>query len=814
MRFCALLFIYNMYTNANYDELPHCSSLERCDRLKHEKELLIEEIAKLYCHLQSAEDAIAEHSTKEDLLSQKLNSLSEIAAERDELLDRLDKEMTYKYTLERSLEEQKCRNVELESKAVVFEDKEAMLSNKLFKLEKQLAERDEHIKELFHIIHDYENVLNRNQEQVTKKSHELFVAKSELSELRAKINDIEENINLMQICSSKFNEVEENIQSISSYEGSNLPRNVPDIDHSQSKISVIQSHNEESLIQVQPPTAKINQKSLADELFEMEADHSILLRYGIRNSFTFENKTVEESLRDLSIRLHTFKLELRCKRNLLRHYDYCLLDYEKIHEGKRYWSAEDINDFKCESETYFHLIIKQCTEISVLTGMHFQKAPTLWTNVPSNFGARFPMTLINRSTLETRSSSTHAVFFSGRFGKKGRDTRNGTVKHEKKGVDDWSLVPVITERSQLTKTNYLIANQENETLVNNKLLKSFPASIEQLTDILEADHKTLLCGINMGQLKKTHIEISLTREVLKLGKISAFLKLGKRIKPMNFQNLKPEQIRSNFGEQIYNLLESRNSSFTPDNTFTNAVSSYILTLNKIMSLVRFLPLHDDHSSHDKGGYLRQLLKYLETQIYLFIQELLQYRDPKPMGSQENIHEKTFNDTTDGYTYSFKESNSQNETKSLSQYSNIEMNLKFRNSPDQKSKRGSQMLLNIPNLEKPKCLQISYCNNVIKRAISHTKHRLSDMPKRLTIDLKLNNLMLLFFCCIFCYFTLPVIMHEISRFSDSSMYDSSTLKFYSYIRHTVKNATETYSVLCSKLFDITLSLQYSDGYRPI
>lgn len=25
------------------------------------------------------------------------------------------------------------------------------------------------------------------------------------------------------------------------------------------------------------------------------------------------------------------------------------------------------------------------------TGMHFQKAPTLWTNVPSNFGARFPM---------------------------------------------------------------------------------------------------------------------------------------------------------------------------------------------------------------------------------------------------------------------------------------------------------------------------------------------------------------------------------------------------------------------------------------
>lgn len=80
---------------------------------------------------------------------------------------------------------------------------------------------------------------------------------------------------------------------------SNLPRNVPDIDHSQSKISVIQSHNEESLIQVQPPTAKINQKSLADELFEMEADHSILLRYGIRNSFTFENKTVEESLRDL-----------------------------------------------------------------------------------------------------------------------------------------------------------------------------------------------------------------------------------------------------------------------------------------------------------------------------------------------------------------------------------------------------------------------------------------------------------------------------------------------------------------------------------
>ncbi|CAI2735495.1 unnamed protein product [Schistosoma spindalis] len=643
MCFCALLFVATMYTNENYDELPCCSSSERCDQLKHEKELLIEENAKLYCHLQLAEDAIAEHSKKQDLLSQKLSSLSETAAERDELLERLDKEMIYKYTLERLLEEQKCRIVQLESKAVVLEDKEAMLNNKLFKLKKQLTERDEHIKELFHIIHDYENVLNRNQEQVTKKSHELFVAKSELSELRAKINDIEENINLMQICSSKFDEFE-NIQSISLYEGSNLPMNVPDIDHNQSKISVIQSHNEKSLIQIQPTTAKINRKSLADELFEMEVDqdvHSILFRYGIqlinscayyRNSFTFENKT-EEFLRDLSIRLHTFKLELRCKRNLLRHYDYYLLDYEKIHEGKRYWSAEDINDFKCELETYFHLIIKQCMEISALTGMHFQKAPTLWTDVPSNVGARFPMTFVNRSTLETRSSSAHAVFFSGRFGKKGRDVRNGTVKHEKKDIDDWSLVPVITERIQLTKTNYLIANQENETL-----LKSFPASIEQLTDIFEADHKILLCGINMGQLKKTHIEISLTREVLKLRKISAFLKLGIWIKPMSFQNLKPGLIRLNFGEEIYNLLESRNSSFTSDNTFTNAVSSYILTLNEIMSQVRFSPLYDDHSPHDKGDYLRQLLKYLETQIYLFIQELTQYRIPKPMGnSQENIH---------------------------------------------------------------------------------------------------------------------------------------------------------------------------------
>ncbi|CAH8677616.1 unnamed protein product [Schistosoma rodhaini] len=449
----------------------------------------------------------------------------------------------------------------------------------------------------------------------------------------------------MQICSSKVNGFEENIQSISSYEGSNLPINVPDIDYNKSKISVIQSHTEESWIQNQPLTAKINQKSLADELFEMEADqdvHSILLTYGTehinscahyRKMFTFENKTVEEFLRDLSIRLHTFKLKLRCKRNMLQQHGYYLLDYEQIHEGKRYWSAEDVNDFKCESETYFGLIIKQCAEISVLTGMHFQKAPTFWTNVPSNVGERFLTTFINQSTSETRSCSTHDAFFSGWFGKKGKDTTNGTVKHEKKGIDDWSLVPVITGRSQLTRINDINANQENEAPINNKLLETVPAPIEQLTYILDADHKTLLCGINMRQLKKTHIEFPLSREILKLREISA------------------------------------------------------------------------------------------TQIFLPIGELTQYRDPKPMRrSLGNIHEKTFSDTNDGSRYFFKESNSQNETKSVSQYSYMEMNLKFRDPFDQKSKRGTQMLVKTTIfmfLFHPCCVYRRHMFRIITRLLFYT-----------------------------------------------------------------------------------------------
>ena len=86
MRSCALLFVDAMYTNTNYNELP-CwydklstfsysrnlsSGLEKYDQPEHEKELLINETTKLYCHLQLAEDAIAEHSAKEDLLRQKL----------------------------------------------------------------------------------------------------------------------------------------------------------------------------------------------------------------------------------------------------------------------------------------------------------------------------------------------------------------------------------------------------------------------------------------------------------------------------------------------------------------------------------------------------------------------------------------------------------------------------------------------------------------------------------------------------------------------------------------------------------------------
>ncbi|CAH8588185.1 unnamed protein product [Schistosoma turkestanicum] len=307
--------------NISYDEVPKHCILEKYYQLKHEKELLFEEIAELLRHLQLAEDAIEEHSAREDHLSQKLHSFSEVKGERDELLEYLEKEEISKYALESLLEAQKRRSLQLEAEAVMFEAKETMLNNKIIKLEKQLTKRDEQISELINIIHDCENLLSRNEEQVTKKFHEISTATSELCELRAKVEDIEHNINLMQIFSSNFDEAEENKRPILSHEG---------------------------------------------------------------------------------------------------------------------------------------------------IGMHSQRTPTLWSNVPSDVRERFPMAFVSGYAFPTRSFSAPSVFFSGKYEKK-RSTVNGEMKHEKKESIDLSLFPSVTIKSQLNGTNFRKVNQENESLENNKL---------------------------------------------------------------------------------------------------------------------------------------------------------------------------------------------------------------------------------------------------------------------------------------------------------------------------------------------------------
>ncbi|CAH8588201.1 unnamed protein product [Schistosoma turkestanicum] len=229
-----------------------------------------------------------------------------------------------------------------EIEAVMFEDKETMLNNKIFKLEKQLTKRDEQIAGLVDLIHDYESLLNRNEEQVTKRFHALSIATSEVYELCAKVMDFTENINLMQIFSSNFDEAEENKRPILSHEG---------------------------------------------------------------------------------------------------------------------------------------------------IGMHSQRTPTLWSNVPSDVRERFPMTFVSGYAFPTRSCPT-PVFFSGKYEKK-RSTVNGEMKHEKKESIDLSLFPSVTIKSQLNGTNFRKVNQENESLENNKLfyMPSFEnAKCIQSSQYLENEH--------------------------------------------------------------------------------------------------------------------------------------------------------------------------------------------------------------------------------------------------------------------------------------------------------------------------------------
>ncbi|KAH8868422.1 hypothetical protein KSF78_0003989 [Schistosoma japonicum] len=230
-----------------------------------------------------------------------------------------------------------------------------------------------------------------------------------------------------------------------------------------------------------------------------------------------------EFLRDLLIHLHTFKLKLIFRRNMFKRHNDFLLDYRQISREKLSWSAEDLNKFECEWETSYFNIIKQCEEILLLTGIHFRKEPVLWDEEVLDFRQRFLTPSTNRSTQLMRSRSAPVIFFLDVYSKNGKNTFNEAVNHEKKDSIHRLTCPNVTVRSLSTRSNNLNGAKEKTTTIDNNLLETIPASIGELTQIKEVDQVNLLRGVNVGELGKFFIEISLIQEIRTHRELSTLL---------------------------------------------------------------------------------------------------------------------------------------------------------------------------------------------------------------------------------------------------------------------------------------------------
>ncbi|KAF8567081.1 hypothetical protein P879_07854 [Paragonimus westermani] len=148
-----------LYTNESVDdgsESNNQSFIEKLYQLQHEKESLKKENAKLQVQLDSADETIKDCFNRVVVLSQEVQSFSEAASERNQLMEQLE-DVQAKYAALSALHEEQVQHSCLSDNELKrAKETHVGLLEKISSLERQLVEKNAQVFELVDVLNEYE----------------------------------------------------------------------------------------------------------------------------------------------------------------------------------------------------------------------------------------------------------------------------------------------------------------------------------------------------------------------------------------------------------------------------------------------------------------------------------------------------------------------------------------------------------------------------------------------------------------------------------------------------------------------------------
>ncbi|KER26573.1 hypothetical protein T265_06216 [Opisthorchis viverrini] len=221
--------------------------IEKLYQLQHEKDSLKEENMKLQGQLDSAEETIKDCYSRLITLTNEVNSFSEAVMERNNLLEQLD-ESHSQYVALKELHEKQIHHSHLcETELQRARENNLGLLEKITALEKTLLDKSSQLSELVDVIHDYENVLDQRQNVIQTRDNEITKI---IQQNTSNTNPGDNAHNLLKgAC------IENGVPNPLPLNNTNLSQSTP-------------------LIRIHSPAILVQQKSLADEISEVDSQAS------------------------------------------------------------------------------------------------------------------------------------------------------------------------------------------------------------------------------------------------------------------------------------------------------------------------------------------------------------------------------------------------------------------------------------------------------------------------------------------------------------------------------------------------------------
>ncbi|KAF6768634.1 hypothetical protein AHF37_10071 [Paragonimus kellicotti] len=262
-----------LYTNESVDDVSESNNrsiIEKLYQLQHEKESLKKENAKLQVQLDSADETIKDCFNRVLVLSQEVQSFSEAASERNQLMEQLEEVQT-KYAALSALHEEQVQHSSLSDNELKrAKETHIGLLDKISSLERNLVEKNAQVFELVDVLHEYENVVNQRQAVIKTQTDEIEMLNKQCTEMQSKLVDFEEQWRFQ--CQNMSNSnVGENMHNAQSETNIAVRQTKKQVDYHPASFTPNNSCNlsqSTPLLHACAARAFTERKSLADELYE------------------------------------------------------------------------------------------------------------------------------------------------------------------------------------------------------------------------------------------------------------------------------------------------------------------------------------------------------------------------------------------------------------------------------------------------------------------------------------------------------------------------------------------------------------------